>query len=694
MNTTLQKQRKTSLCGIFSIVVLATFVTHAFAKTPSVEDAWVTLSTYEYGQDLAWLQVLQQEVRQSMQPPARRSACAAKLGAVLADPKSTLAGKHRVCIMLGQIGTAAEVPALAMLLRDRDSDSKKFEMARYGLTQIVGPEAATVLVDALGWAKGKLLVGIIDSLAARNETASDKKLIELLTGEDPAVIQAATLALGKFATADSEAALLAELKKVDSAPAPAGLEESLLMLVAKRLESGNQASAQAILEELAKPVRTPAVRRGAMLQLLSIDPGAARVKITKWLTGDDPFEQAIAKAALGQIPVEAVASIAKESSSFPADIQITLIQNLINRSHPMANTLAQEAALSKDPKLRHAGIAAMQSCDKPELMPVLVDMALKGGEPGACAKRSLLTLPSEVTGPFLLEKLRKGEGNRAALLDLIGAIQARLAIDYLVEQAASADLSVSEPVIDALTRICDPIQADLARLFQLQAKTAPGKHREAVDRAILIVCSKKSDNDWGATLAPYYEAKEKADLKRLLPLLGRLGGKTTLGLLEKSLASDDPAIQTAALRGLCNWPDALLTDRLGELAVALPSAKQRRWALRAYVRLIPLDTKRASQETLKKFKNAMQLATVDSDRAYVIERCANLRTIESVQWIAAFTGQPALEQAAYRSIVELAHHKFLRDPNQQIFVPLLKKVGEKSEDAKLKDRANRYLLGL
>jgi hypothetical protein len=692
MNNTARKQWLTLVCGIFTIVALAACLPSAYSATPTLEEAWQALPTYEHGQDLDWQQVLGQEIQRSMQPPERRSAFAAKLAAVLTDPKSTLAAKQNACFMLGQIGTAAEVPALAKLLRD--PNTKAFEMARYSLTQIVGPEASAVLVESLGWAKGKSLVSIIGSLAARNETKSDKKMIELLASKDPAIVQAATLALCKFATADSESALLAELKKVDSTPAPAALEEALLMIAAKRLESGKKGSAQAILEQLAKPTRAMAVRRGAMIQLVSIDPKTATAKITKWLASDDPLKQTVAKAALGQLPVEAVVSIAKELSSLPVEIRITLIRNLCQRDHPMGNRLAQAAAMSENPKLRLAGISSIQTCDDPKLMPVLVDLALEGGELGASAKRSLLTLPNDLTGPFLLEDLRTEEGDQAALLDLIGDIRARCAIDYLVQQAGNSDMAVSSPVIQALTKICSPDHADLARLFSLHTKTEPGKHREAVDRAILIVCSKKSDSDWGKTLDPYYDAKEKADLARLLPLLGRLGGKTTKGLIDKSLGSDDPAIQTAALRGLCNWPDATIAEQLGQLAKSLPSEKQHRWALRAYIRLIPLDTNRAPQQTLDMFKNAMQLATVDADRCYVIKRCANLRTIAALEWIASFTDQPAIEQAAYGSIVELAHHKFLRDPNRQIFAPLLKKVAEKSKDANLKNRASRYLLGL
>jgi hypothetical protein len=65
-----------------------------------------------------------------------------------------------------------------------------------------------------------------------------------------------------------------------------------------------------------------------------------------------------------------------------------------------------------------------------------------------------------------------------------------------------------------------------------------------------------------------------------------------------------------------------------------------------------------------------------------------------VHWLTTFVDDPQLAQAACRSIVELAHHRFLRQPNMAVFDPLLQKVIQTSEDATIVQRARRYRLGL
>ena len=53
--------------------------------------------------------------------------------------------------------------------------------------------------------------------------------------------------------------------------------------------------------------------------------------------------------------------------------------------------------------------------------------------------------------------------------------------------------------------------------------------------------------------------------------------------------------------------------------------------------------------------------------------------------------QPALAEQACSSVVELAHHKELRNPNRQEFAAALKKVLATAKDAIILERAKRYL---
>ncbi len=137
-----------------------------------------------------------------------------------------------------------------------------------------------------------------------------------------------------------------------------------------------------------------------------------------------------------------------------------------------------------------------------------------------------------------------------------------------------------------------------------------------------------------------------------------------------------------------------MAQRLLEIADHSANHEHRRWALRAYVRVVTLASDRPPAQTLAMLEGAMKRAENRDDKQLVLSRASTVRTMEAVDWIAPYLDDPELAQVACRSIVELAHHRFLRHPNMAHFVPILKKVSQLSKDPEVVERAKRYQLGL
>ena len=76
-------------------------------------------------------------------------------------------------------------------------------MPRMGLEAIPDPVAGEALRTALPGLTGGLLIGVINSLAARRETCAVEDLGRYLTHTDPQVAAAACAALGTIASPDS-----------------------------------------------------------------------------------------------------------------------------------------------------------------------------------------------------------------------------------------------------------------------------------------------------------------------------------------------------------------------------------------------------------------------------------------------------------------------------------------------------------
>lgn len=119
---------------------------------------------------------------------------AARLAAIVADSQATVYAKAKACQRLAVIGDAAAVPAVARLLADESLNV----YARTALEQIPGEAASEALRTALGAARGRMLVGIINSLGVRRDTKAIAALTALRGHADPAAARAADAALARI----------------------------------------------------------------------------------------------------------------------------------------------------------------------------------------------------------------------------------------------------------------------------------------------------------------------------------------------------------------------------------------------------------------------------------------------------------------------------------------------------------------
>lgn len=142
--------------------------------------------------------------------------------AVLRSPQSSYFEKAKACQRLAVVGTRLAVPVLSPLL----GDAKLAHYARFALEPVPGPEADKALRDAMKTLQGRLLAGVISSIAHRRDAKAVKPLSKLLAGGDAEVAGAAAFALGRIATADAAKRLEKAIRKNPASPdlARAGLE--------------------------------------------------------------------------------------------------------------------------------------------------------------------------------------------------------------------------------------------------------------------------------------------------------------------------------------------------------------------------------------------------------------------------------------------------------------------------------------
>jgi hypothetical protein len=177
----------------------------------------------------------------------------------------------------------------------------------------------------------------------------------------------------------------------------------------------------------------------------------------------------------------------------------------------------------------------------------------------------------------------------------------------------------------------------------------------------------------------------------ILGALGRLGGPQARSLLADRLNAEEPALRAAALTALTNWPDASVTDELLLQAEQATDVDQRSRALRGLARVAVLrGGDKTPAERLAALRTAMSLAERDDDRRLVVERAQAVDLWETVVFVRPYLEEPALRDAACRTIVQVARLPALRAEHPEILADL-EQVIERSGDRQTVTRAQRWL---
>jgi HEAT repeat protein len=383
---------------------------------------------------------------------------------------------------------------------------------------------------------------------------------------------------------------------------------------------------------------------------------------------------------------------AAELSKLPADAQAGLLRALADRGDAAARPAVLDMLkTSRDEPVRVAAISAIGALGEEADLKQLVQLLADGSNAEQTAARaSLVRLRGAAVPAAIAAAIKEASPPTAvALIEILSARRALDAIPSLLAVAVADEPSVRTAAMTALGQLARP--EHIPGMVQGVLKAQPGRERDAAERAIALVASRIGDAAKRAE--PLIAAMEKlseADRIALLPALGRIGGSQALEHSEASLASPDSARHAGGVRALCNWPDASVAPRLIELAQGDKHPEHRTASLTALIRVAPLPDGRPDREKLELVKKVMTMCSDDDQRNLLLRRASAVRALETLRYVVPFVDQPQHAESACESIVELAHHRGLREPNKAEFHKALDKVLATTKDAVIIDRAKRY----
>jgi len=376
-------------------------------------------------------------------------------------------------------------------------------------------------------------------------------------------------------------------------------------------------------------------------------------------------------------------------------VQAALLGALADRGDPAALPAVLELlAASRDESVRAAAVVTVGTLGGAAELPLLVrSLSAENGAERAAARSAAQKLRGEsVPGAIAATMKKSPPPIQAVLIEILTERRALGAIDEILDAALDDDAKVRAAAVAALGELASA--EHVPRMLDAVLKAGRGPERDAAERAIAVVCGRIDDLDerTSAVLSAWSKSNDQSQIA-LLPTLGRVGGPRIRSVVNTAMASGDAERREAGLRALCNWPDDFVADDLLRLVETANSPAHRAMTFRAFVRVGGARDQRSDLQRLDRMKQAMAAAKTDEERTLVLNRCRTSYAVESLRFVLPYLEQPEFVQLVCETIVELAHHREVREPNKTEFDPALDKVIVLSKDAVVIDRANRYKHG-
>ncbi len=375
--------------------------------------------------------------------------------------------------------------------------------------------------------------------------------------------------------------------------------------------------------------------------------------------------------------------------------QAALVSALADRGDPAARpAIVGLLGSSADEGVRTAAIGALGKLGEPADLPMLMTyLSSKSAADQAAARGALRQMRGERTAKSLAAELASAPpAIKADLIDVLAARRATSELPAFLAASVDNSARVRTAAMAALGQLGSADQ--LARMLPGVLKAQQGAERDAAEKNVALVCSRiDNEDERGAQLIKALGAVKPDERDQLLSLVGRVGGKKLIDFVGEIATGSNTQRRQLGIDALSKWPDASTADKLLEIANHASDSAERNQAFQGYVKIAAIRDHRNDRQRLDCMKQAMKAAKSMEEQLLVINRCRTAYDVETLRFVLPYIDETPFAEAACETIVELAHHREVRDPNKVEFDKALDMVIATSKDPEIIERANRYKRG-
>ena len=596
------------------------------------------------------------------------------------------ADKAITCKFLAIVGDKQAVPALAPLLEDAELAS----WARIALESIPDPSADDALRYALDKVKGRLLIGVINSIGFRRSANAVDDLAPKLKNADPDVASAAAAALGKIG-GERAATVLEQFLPAAPVAVRAAAAEGCILAAEQFATAGNAGRASklyaAVISADVPEQRKLEATRGAILVQQSVP-----MLIEQFNGNEKAFLMAMRVARELKAPAVTDAMVAQLAKANPA-AQALLINAMADRGDPKALPAVVAAALTGQTSVRIVAVRVLEKLGNVTCVPVLLQAAAADdAELSKAAMTSLTRMPGKDVDAAVFAQLKQSSGKtRQILIELAEQRRVDGALLAFVECAEDADAGVRSAAVIAIGAIGEEKQvADLAGLLQ---RAKDPKDREALEKALMSVCSRWTSS--APHLRPLLLSDQSANRITALRALACCGGTTAMASVKSALDDKDESVVDEAVRTLSTWPnrwpeDASVVEPLLTLVKSGRKPSHQVLAIRGYLQYVQGSKQLSATDKLAKVDGILPLITRPEERRTAISALGAIGGAGSLQRLVVLANDPAVAEEACSAIVNLLG-KNVPGVNRDQRRAALQAVVEKSKAEATKKKAEELL---
>lgn len=552
------------------------------------------------------------------------------------------------------------------------SDPRLWHMALYALEPLPGAEVDQALRQALSQVQGRALVGVIHSLGARRDPESVTALQPFLAVSDADVRQAAAHALGNIGTPAAASALESALAAAD-APRRAALVEGLYRLAERRVSEGDRRTALRIYDQLRGRSDLPPHLLAAAWRgsILLRGPKEATLLQQAILSADLAVVHAGLRAAMEMPDPPVTRALADVLPRLQPERQLLVLQTLAVRRDARALPALLWATNSLDRAVQRTAFRALGELGDPRAAePLLPWIMDRDPERQELARTALASLPGAGVDRLVLTMLdRTDPASQLAGLDLVARRRLTAALPRLLRLATAEAPAVRQAAIKQVGEL-GAVHHWNALLELIRKLSTPEDLAAARDALVSLADRLEVGGPQTEAVLTALNGASPAQAAVLYPLLAQLGGLKPLQVTAAAARTGSPEHQAAAFQALLQWRTPDVVDELLWFAQQAADPHRRQDALRRYLQWAS-DSDLPEDRRLAMCRQAHRIAQDPASQKQLLAALATIGQAEVIPLARPLLEAAETREEACAAVVAVAERLRQRSGNRALPEPVL-----------------------